>query len=577
MPLRVGEFPPVGPPPVAGVLGQEFVFPSGRRCRSIEDFVQGCNYEWEDARNLLKQGAFSKYFTSNGRIDLAKSAREAEAQADLDMGLVQFLSTLPASAVAGPRLDLNPRRLILGTWRPGETRIVPLVVQNTGRGMLQGKLTVAEGRSWLWIESDLPGDNMQSTIRTGREQTVNLRIDTRGLVAPQSYSARLTVITNGGIVEVPVRLDLGSLPFAKFPFQGVSSPRELAERMRGNPKPAAPMLESGEIRQWFEANGWTYPVQGFTAKGIAAVQQFFEAMGLSKPPVVELSHDKIACVVSPGQVVEQTVSLRTANKKWVYAEVTSNVPWVRIKTSQVAGAQQAPVTFEIDSRQLGRGDKHVTQVRMLANGGQELLLPIIVELHRPPRSLWDRVLRPFLSVAIALLIYRLALLIPLDLIARLFWTSTTDPQPGTLAAWAEAPNLVEGCLTHFVLLTCWIGPLVGGWLLWQRTGHWLDAVWGANAGVLMGVIVSAGVVCLLGVIEMIPRVVMGSIPAKPPAFVATILWLFAITLWWLLLGGLTGVGLPFLGARGVQIQQALVWPLLGVLRPMGLIPEVVEE
>src|SRR4051794_2652065 len=88
--------------PVAGAqrrpgnqLPHEFVFPSGRRCTTYDDFIQGCQYEWEDARELLHDGVFEHYLASLGRLDLARTATEAQAQPDADIGLYQFLSSLP--------------------------------------------------------------------------------------------------------------------------------------------------------------------------------------------------------------------------------------------------------------------------------------------------------------------------------------------------------------------------------------------------------------------------------------------------------------------------------------------------
>ena len=62
----------------------------------------------------------------------------------------------------------------------------------------------------------------------------------------------LTLITNGGIVEVPVYLELTAIPFAQAPFQRVVTPRQLAERMRAHPKAAIPLLESGAVARWFD-------------------------------------------------------------------------------------------------------------------------------------------------------------------------------------------------------------------------------------------------------------------------------------------------------------------------------------
>ena len=145
--LRPGVTGPGAGLPAAGQLPQEFVFPSRRRCRTIDDFVQGCQYEWEEARELLRRGDFSRFFTAIGRMDLAFAAREAEAQSDPDMGLAGFLRALPVQHVQGPRLDLNPRRVVLGKMRPGESSQIQLRVLNAGKGLLQGRLSVAEGGS----------------------------------------------------------------------------------------------------------------------------------------------------------------------------------------------------------------------------------------------------------------------------------------------------------------------------------------------------------------------------------------------------------------------------------------------
>src|SRR4029077_4930177 len=150
---------------------------------------------------------------------------------------------------------------------------------------------------WLRINSEPNPDQTERTtqvaIKTVREQRIVLHIDTRGLTPPQRFSGKLTVISNGGAVEVPVRFDLETQPFPRPPFRGARTPRAMAERMRANPKQAAPLLEAGEVARWFQANGWSYPVDGPTARGVAAVQQFFEAMGLSRPPAVELSETEI--------------------------------------------------------------------------------------------------------------------------------------------------------------------------------------------------------------------------------------------------------------------------------------------
>src|SRR5258708_7438763 len=97
----------------AAQLPQEFVFPSGRRCRSYDALVQGCEYEWEDARALLRRGEIGRSLGRIGRLALVRASQEAQAQPDPDVALYNFIGELPAGQTQGPRLDIHPRRLII--------------------------------------------------------------------------------------------------------------------------------------------------------------------------------------------------------------------------------------------------------------------------------------------------------------------------------------------------------------------------------------------------------------------------------------------------------------------------------
>ena len=58
-------------------LGREFVFPSGRRCRTFDELVQACSLEWASARSMLQKGSLRQYLASIGRMDLAHQADRA--------------------------------------------------------------------------------------------------------------------------------------------------------------------------------------------------------------------------------------------------------------------------------------------------------------------------------------------------------------------------------------------------------------------------------------------------------------------------------------------------------------------
>jgi len=554
-----------------GALPHEFVFSSGRRCRTYDELVQGCHYEWEDARVLLRKGVFAQYMASIGRMDLVRAAREAQTSPDADIALHAFVRALPVAQVQGPRLELSPRRLVLGSLLAGENRTVTLTVSNGGKGLLQGKLTLSGG-DWLRLAEG--GDNGQCALKTAREQQVKLRIETRGLV-PKTYGAKLTVITNGGIAEVPVRLDVGALPFPRPPFQGAGSARALAERMRQQPKQAVPLLENGDIARWFTANGWTYPVQGPTARGVAAVQQFFEGMGLSRPPTIVPAETEFHFLCVPPEVATGQVVLRADVKKWVYATAESNRHWLRLTAAVVSGPQQAVVPFEVDSSLMDEG-LHEGTVQVSANAGQQVTIRVVVDVRRPQEPFTRRLLRPFLSGLLLGLLYRLCLALPADLVARVLWSpSGGEAPPGSFASWLRAPAPESAFVYKFVLATWWVGAVLGGVWLWQRGGRFADVLCGALAGAVAGLLAAATLACLWPILDFPARLAWAALGRVVPgtggsAWLWTPLWMLAAAICWAALGGLIGLALRLAGQPGVRLLARTAAPWAWLLGVCGL-------
>jgi hypothetical protein len=585
-------------------LPHEFIFPSGRRCRTYDELALACQEEWNAARALLSQGIFRQFFTSIGRMDLARSAQEAMGQSNADIGLTQLVGALPTTvAVQGPKLDLHPRRLLLGSLFAGETRQIQLTVTNQGRGMLQGTLAVTEGGEWLKLVG-AGGANGQIAVQTTREQQVTIGVDTRGLPAGQTYGGKLTVITNGGVVEVPARVDLAAHPFPKAPFQGARTPREMAERMRANPKGAVTLLEGGDLARWFASNGWKYPVAGPLAKGVAGVQQFFEAMGLAKPPAVQLSQNDLRIVCRDGQPVRGQLALRTLAKKWVYGNVTSDVPWLRILTPAVSGPQQAAITFEVDPRRLP-GRRAEGTLRVVANAGQTLTARVLAESARAAAAPRGGLLAAVCSLALAFLLFRLLMLVPADFLARpkattwaavrtakrelpedspartfggwltLPWSSLlisgSGDLPDNLLGKTPSPNEVQTFRDEYVrrflllivVLTGWLGVVLWPMVLLRRGGSMADLPWGIISGAVLGVLVTATVACLVLVGDLAPQFLWDVTLRREASAGLLPLWLLLVLLWWAGLGALLGLALYGLGPLGRAVlgpvQKGMVW------------------
>jgi hypothetical protein len=584
-----------------GALPQEFVFGSGRRCRTFDELAEGCYQDWEGARELLRSGEFARFLSRAGRIDLARAAQEAQAQADPDIGLFNFVRGLPASPARQPRLELSPRRIAVGVLRVGESRQLKLTLTNSGQGVLQGKIAVGEGAAWLKI-ADGP-DATSCPVRADHDQLVQLRVQTGGLV-PQTYSGKLTVITNGGIAEVPVRLDVTAVPFAQGPLKGAASPREMAEKMRKHPKAAAPLLVSGEIARWFASNGWAYPVAGPPAPGVAAVQQFFECMGLSKPPPLQLSEQLFNFSVVPPESQRGQVTLRTTAKKWVYAQADSDRPWLRVTTPSAGGPQQAQFGFEVDSSLMEQDKVHEGTVQLIANAGQKLAVRVVVDVRRPRGSITSRILstfavstypaaevrdlppaviresltrrlvRPLVVVTILFLLFRVLLVPPADLLGRLAFADPGTTPPGSLERWKTPGTEEDAYLKVFVLSTFWVGGVVGVIVVAQRGGRWTDYFCGLIAGLATGVAAAATLGCVLSAGDAIPRLLLRLLSAplsSPPSpWIVTPLWLVLACACWIILGVLLGVALTLLGPLGARVVDLLGAPFAWLLRLCGL-------
>ncbi len=346
----------------------------------------------------------------------------------------------------------------------------------------------------------------------------------------------------------------------------------MALKMRANPKPAVTLLESGEVARWFTANGWTYPVQGMTAKGVAAVQQFFEGMGLSKPPTVQLSETEFRLECLPPEVPRRQVMLRTTAKKWVYAQVDSDVPWLKVTTPSISGPQQTQIAFEVDPTLLDAGKVHQGKLQIVANAGQKLEVLVWVVVPRQHEPFTRRLLRPFLAGALLALMFRLFLALPADLYARVLSARTGTPVPGSVDSWLQPPSLEGVFLRQFVLATWWLGGLIGLGMVWRRGGSWADLLCAVLAGSVAGAMASASFGMLLVPLDALPRAVLhalaGLLPASP--WIGTPVWILVACLCWALVGGGIGFVLGSLGRSGTRFLAALAFPMAWLCRVCGL-------
>jgi hypothetical protein len=202
----------------------------------------------------------------------------------------------------------------------------------------------------------------------------------RAYQQPQEAEVRLE--SNGGAEVVRVRVQVPVRPFPEGILAEARSPRQLAEKARDAPKEAAGLIESGAVARWYEANGWEYPVAGPTASGMAAVQQLFEALGLVKTPLVELSEIAIRLSGGPGAMVEYVLAAVTQENRAAVAHRTSDQPWLRVGPTVFRGRTAClPLTVAVPTRP---GETLRANVSVTANGNQRFVVPVTLVVGGAP-------------------------------------------------------------------------------------------------------------------------------------------------------------------------------------------------
>jgi hypothetical protein len=347
-----------------------FVFPSGLACRNFDQLAMACQQNWAAALDLLKQGFLASFFGGLGRVDLAVAAQEAAKFPDPDRGLDQLIGKLPTQVVEPPKLQAEPSDINLGQLPVGADRTVELHLRNTGMRLLYG--SVASDSKWLTL-GEAPGQP-EKVFQFGEETTITVQVRGQHLRAgTRPLDGQLVVDANGGNLTIPVRADVPVTPFEGGLFDGALTPRKIAEHSKAHPKEAAPYFQDGRVAAWFQSNGWTYPVQGPPMSGMGAVQQFFEALGVAKPPQVQVAPTAVQVEGEPGKVFARTLEVSSPERKVVYGWAISDQDWVVVGKSKLTGRiASIPITITVPDR----AGTHEARLIVVGNGQQRFAVPV---------------------------------------------------------------------------------------------------------------------------------------------------------------------------------------------------------
>ncbi len=354
-------------------FGNPFVFPTGRSCRNFNELSLACQEDWPSARDLLKQGFLENFLGGLGRVDLAHAAREAVKFPDKDQGLDQLLAKFPGEVLAAPKLRVEPLEINLGTLKAGDQRQFDLHLENQGMRLLHGSVVCADG-DWLTL-GDAPGV-VNKHFQFGHDQTIPVKLCSDRLRASSKpVETTLVIESNGGTATVVVRAEVPIKPFPPGVLGGSRSPRQVAEKAKANPKEAALLFENGAVANWYKSNGWKYPVQGPAASGLGAVQQFFEALGLTPPPKVEINASRIDLEGGPGETLRASLELKTLEKRPIYAHATSSEPWLEVSRAKLTG-RVATIGMSVPSVPNRPGEILTAKLTVQSNGNQRWVIPV---------------------------------------------------------------------------------------------------------------------------------------------------------------------------------------------------------
>jgi hypothetical protein len=314
--------------------------------------------------------------------------------------------------------------------------------------------------------------------------------------------------------------------------------------MKEMPKQAGELLEKGEVERWFMINGWRYPVQGPSAQGVAAVQQFFEGMGLSKPPPLSVEPSLLELSCKAGGAAHGEIQLKTTAKKWVYAFLESGESWIKPVQPNAAGGQSALIAFQTTSRGLTPASRHQGTLTLVANGGQRLQVRVGLTVAEEA-TVMQRFLQPFLTGLLSGLLLRAICILP-DLAAR-NWQ-------------ADRPS---DYVQKFSVYSFWLVILIF-WFMLRHNGKFRDFVAALFAGALIG-LVAFGTLA-----QVIPLV---------DQFIPWGTWPGANVLSWGIVGGFLGLVVALLNGRARRFIQTLGEKLAKVayglrLRPLANLLEI---
>jgi serine/threonine protein kinase len=180
-----------------------FVFNSRNRATDIQQLVQMCYENWNEAVQHLYSGNFETWLKSvkGGKTLAKKAASIRKGQTDKNLGLSEFLTH--SGCGEPPEIQVQPTNIKIGKLPRGTRKKIVLTIMNQGQGYLKGSINIRT----KWITSS------QQTFASLNKLTtrVILNVDTGPLISDKTHQSSIQIYSNGGNVSIPVSVVVASI------------------------------------------------------------------------------------------------------------------------------------------------------------------------------------------------------------------------------------------------------------------------------------------------------------------------------------------------------------------------------
>lgn len=183
--------------PLGAAQDAPFVFRSGEKAATLQEFVNACYKQWDDALWHLYQGDFIPWLNSIQEGALAERAANIQRlMENRNLGLNQFL--MSTAFGRSPKLELSHTKIDFLSLKPGVQKRLVFTIYNPGSGYLQGDIQINSPH--------LSADNYFFSCFSGESKHITLTVTTENIKSHRTLKTSVILETNVGSKNIPVTI-----------------------------------------------------------------------------------------------------------------------------------------------------------------------------------------------------------------------------------------------------------------------------------------------------------------------------------------------------------------------------------